>query len=329
MAKRTYEGTNAVDIVNQTQNKDYYNIITKGGDDEISLTLTNTWVNAGVDNDTVKSNIEGGNRINLAGGDDTYTGKGFASNNRHDEVYGGSGDDTMTVYTRQSDYFGDGGKDFISSAGYWNLLVGGKGIDTVSYQAQDKDKYIDGWGVDLDLAAGFARTGQGRKERIESFENAEGTSVGDGLVGSAANNKLWGMDGSDDIYGMKGTDKLFGGGGADYIYGGNGEDELTGGKGADHLWGDAGDDHFIFAALNEMGKGNKADVIEDFEDGDKIDLSAAGSFTYIHGQAFGNVAGELRFDNGVLLGDVDGDGTADFAIKVKDVNMLQDSDLIL
>lgn len=128
---------------------------------------------------------------------------------------------------------------------------------------------------------------------------------------------------------MKGNDKLFGGDGSDYLYGGNGNDQLTGGKGVDHLWGDSGKDHFIFAALNEMGKGNKADVVEDFETGDKIDLSGAGSFTYIHGQSFHNVAGELRFANGSLLGDVDGDGTADFAIKVKDVNMLQDSDLIL
>lgn len=329
MAKRTYEGDNGVDIVNQTQSKNYYNIITKGAADEISLTLTDTWVNAGTGNDTVKSNVEGGNRIALAAGADTYTGKGFAYGQGHDEVFGGAGNDTMTVFTRQSDYHGDGGNDYISSAGYWNLLIGGQGNDTVSYQAQDDDKHLKGWGVDLDLGAGVARTGQGRKELLDGFENAEGTSVGDGMIGSSANNKLWGFGGNDDLYGMKGNDKLFGDGGNDYLYGGNGADELTGGKGTDHLWGDAGNDHFIFAAVNEMGKGSKADVIEDFADGDKIDLHDAGSFTYIHGAAFGNVAGELRFANGVLLGDVDGDGTADFAIKVKDVNMLQDSDLIL
>lgn len=328
MAK-TYKGTSGPDTVNQTQNKNYYNILTYAGDDTISLTLTDTWVNAGADNDTVKSNVEGGNRIDLAGGDDTYTGKGFAGGNRHDQVYGGAGMDTMTVYTRQSDYYGDDGNDYISSAGYWNMLVGGKGTDTVSYQAQDNDKHVSGWGVDLDLGQQYARTGKGREEWIKGFENAEGTSVGDGLVGSSANNKLWGLGGQDDIWGMKGNDKLFGGDGSDYLYGGNGNDQLTGGKGVDHLWGDSGKDHFIFAALNEMGKGNKADVVEDFETGDKIDLSGAGSFTYIHGQSFHNVAGELRFANGSLLGDVDGDGTADFAIKVKDVNMLQDSDLIL
>lgn len=329
MAKKTYEGDNGVDIVNQTNDKDYYNIITKGGEDEISLTLTDTWVDAGDDNDIVKSDIEGRNRIDLGGGADTYTGKGFAKNNSHDEVYGGSGDDTMTVFTAQSEYWGGGGNDYISSAGYWNLLVGGDGNDTVSYQAQDDDKYLEGWGVDLDLGREFARTGEGRKEKLWDFENAEGTSFGDGILGSKADNKLWGMDGKDDVVGFKGNDQLFGGEGEDYLSGGNGKDELTGGDGEDHLEGGGGNDLFIFAHVSEMDKGSKADVIEDFDDGDKIDLSGAGSFTYIDDQNFGNVAGELRFEDGLLQGDVDGDGNADFEIKVKDVNSLQDSDFVL
>ena len=61
---KTYKGDNGVDIVKQTQSKDYYDIITKGGDDEISLTLTDTWVDAGDDNDIVKSDIE----VAVAGG---------------------------------------------------------------------------------------------------------------------------------------------------------------------------------------------------------------------------------------------------------------------
>jgi len=137
------------------------------------------------------------------------------------------------------------------------------------------------------------------------------------------------MDGKDDVVGFKGDDRLFGGDGEDFLSGGNGKDELTGGKGADHLEGGGNADHFIFADVNEMGKGSNADIIEDFEDGDKIDLSGAGSFTYINDQNFNNVAGELRFEDGILQGDVDGDGNADFEIKVKDVNALQDSDFTL
>lgn len=329
MGKNTYKGDNGVDIVNQTQKKDYFNIITKGGDDEISIKLTNTWVDAGDDNDFVKSNIEGANRIDLGGGEDTYINTGFAKNNRHDEVYGGAGNDTMTAFTRQSEYWGGGGKDFISSAGYWNLLVGGNGNDTVSYMTQDDDRHVRGWGVDLDLGYEYARTGQGREDTILKFENAEGTSYGDGLIGSKGDNKLWGMNGSDDVAGMKGNDQLFGGNGADYLYGGNGADQLTGGKGKDRLEGDAGADTFIFANTNETGKGNKADIIVDFDSGDKIDLSAAGSFSFIGDAGFSNSAGEVRFANGLLQGDVDGDGSADFEIKVKDVDSLQNSDFIL
>lgn len=329
MAKKTYEGDNGVDIVNQTNNKDYYNIITKGGDDEISLTLTDTWVDAGDDNDFVKSTVEGANRIDLGGNADTYVGKGFAKSGRHDEVYGGSGDDTMTLWTRQSEYWGGGGDDYMSSAGYWNKLVGGDGNDTVSYQAQDKDKYLEGWGVDIDLGREYARTGEGRKEKLWDFENAEGTSFGDGLIGAKGDNKLWGMAGKDDVAGMKGNDQLFGNEGEDYLYGGNGGDELTGGLGKDHLDGGGGNDLFIFASLDEMDKGNKADIIEDFENGDRIDLSGAGSLTYINDNDFNSVAGELRFEDGLLQGDVDGDGNADFEIKVKDVNSLQDGDFIL
>lgn len=329
MGKNTYEGDNNVDIVKQNQNHDWYNIITKGGDDQITVTLTQTWVNAGEDDDWVKSTVEGANRIALGAGNDTYIGNGFAKSGRHDEVYGGAGNDTMTIFTRHSDYHGDGGKDFISSAGYWNNIIGGNGNDTISYQAQDSDSYLKGWGVDLDLGSGIARTGEGRKEHIYDFENAEGTSYGDGMVGSAGNNKLWGMDGSDEIWGMKGDDKLFGGVGTDWLYGGNGADELTGGKGTDHLEGGGGKDVFIFASASELGKGNKADVILDFETGDKIDLSGVGGLTFVGKADFTGTAGELRFENGLLQADTDGNGKADFEIKVEDVKTLHDTDFNL
>ena len=331
MGKKTYKGDNGVDIVNQNDgNKAYYNIITKGGADQINLILTDTWVNAGDGADIVTSDVEGANRISLGNGKDTYTGEGFAKSGRHDEVYGGAGNDTMTIFTRQSDYFGNGGNDFISSAGYWNLLVGGSGNDTVSYMAQDDDSHIDGWGVDLDLGRQFARTGEGRKEKIVDFENAEGTSVGDGIAGSKGNNHLWGMGGQDDIWGFKGKDQLFGGDGGDRLYGGNGADELTGGIGVDKMWGDGGNDVFIFASADDTGKGSDADTIEDFESGDKIDLSAVASFDCIGDAAFNaSGAAELRFQNGVIEADVDGNGSVDFEIKVKDVNSLQDSDFIL
>jgi hypothetical protein len=59
-----------------------------------------------------------------------------------------------------------------------------------------------------------------------------------------------------------------------------------------------------------------------------IDLSAidantnaAGdqAFTYIAGAAFNHTAGELRFSDHLLQGDVNGDGTADFQVRINDI----------
>jgi hypothetical protein len=78
-------------------------------------------------------------------------------------------------------------------------------------------------------------------------------------------------------------------------------------------------------------------VIDDFDrsEGDKVDLSKidsgspSGSFDFIGDTAFSGTAGELRFHNQILSGDVDGDGKADFEIKVADVNTMHNSDFIL
>jgi serralysin len=66
-------------------------------------------------------------------------------------------------------------------------------------------------------------------------------------------------------------------------------------------------------------------VIADFiaAQGDRIDLrpidantlvAGAQAFTWIGGASFGSVAGQLRFADGSLSGDVDGNGVADFQI---------------
>ena len=78
-------------------------------------------------------------------------------------------------------------------------------------------------------------------------------------------------------------------------------------------------------------------MIADFERGDTIDLSridasAAANgdqaFAYIGAKAFSGTAGELHYVKGVLSGDIDGDGRADFSIEVE-VPALSTADLIL
>jgi Ca2+-binding RTX toxin-like protein len=139
------------------------------------------------------------------------------------------------------------------------------------------------------------------------------------IDGTSANNRLTGTGGADLIRGLAGNDTLLGNAGDDILIGGAGADKMTGGDGRDV---------FRFGALSDSPRGGGRDTIFDFNavDGpnhDIIDLSlidanknVAGdqSFSFIGAARFGRVAGQLRFEGGSLLGDVDGDGKADFEI---------------
>jgi Ca2+-binding RTX toxin-like protein len=125
--------------------------------------------------------------------------------------------------------------------------------------------------------------------------------------------------------------RIFGGAGGDSLRGGAGDDIIEGGGLGDALWGGYGRDVFVYRNLSDSA-GDAPDVIGDFHFGnDKIDLSLldadalqAGdqAFAWIGGEAFSGTAGELRvaFDGGMnmwaLLGDVNGDGAADFRLLV-------------
>jgi serralysin len=52
------------------------------------------------------------------------------------------------------------------------------------------------------------------------------------------------------------------------------------------------------------------------------------AFHFIHGQAFDNVAGELRFAGGHLQGDWNGDGNPDFDFTVTNAHLVK-GDFIL
>ncbi len=81
-------------------------------------------------------------------------------------------------------------------------------------------------------------------------------------------------------------------------------------------------------------------MITDFShsQGDKIDLhlidastKVAGdqAFTFIGGANFTGVAGQLHFQGGILSGDVNGDGRADFEVQVKGAASLVIGDFVL
>jgi hypothetical protein len=142
-----------------------------------------------------------------------------------------------------------------------------------------------------------------------------------------------------------GDDLLAGGRGKDTLLGFAGNDRITGGRGADRLFGGEGQDAFVFKVVGDSTPSSKGrDTIYDFsrKQGDMIDLSGIDAdrsldgdqaFTFIGRAGFHGLEGELRYSKikgGVMLqADVNGDAKADFAVVLKGVSSLLQSDFLL
>ena len=119
----------------------------------------------------------------------------------------------------------------------------------------------------------------------------------------------------------------------------------VGGFGADILTGGAGPDLFEFLSIAESTVANAGrDRIMDFNaaEGDQIDLrilntrlvdSGKPAFTFIGSDPFSHTAGELNFVGSgaaaFLKGDVNGDGVADFSVRLENVPTLTGADILL
>ncbi|MHC8288668.1 M10 family metallopeptidase C-terminal domain-containing protein [Pseudomonas sp. XS1P51] len=212
---------------------------------------------------------------------------------------GGLGADTMIGGTGNDTYFVDNLKDVVSETS--TLLTE---IDTVVTS------------LSYTLGANLENL------TLTGSDHLSGT-------GNTLNNVLTGNDGNNSLNGGAGNDLLDGGAGNDTLIGGLGTDTLTGGAGADL---------FVFNALYELGIGGFSDIITDFStlDGDKIDLSkfdanllSAGinKFSFIDSNDF-TAAGQLRFVDHVLYGNVNGDLGADFEIQLVGVNSFSSNELV-
>jgi len=165
--------------------------------------------------------------------------------------------------------------------------------------------------------------------------DADATTVTDVklTVATDAGGSLLGGAGNDTLVGRNGGDVLNGAGGNDYLTGNGGNDTLVGGTGADK---------FVFGGSYVSSGGT--DTVMDFShaQGDRLHLHSIDAkttvadnqaFTFIGATAFHKVAGELRYQvsgsDSYVQGDVNGDGVADFSIKVVGVGTLVSADFTL
>lgn len=297
----------------------------------------------GMDGDDTIDGMRGNDTLNGGEGDDALSGWGD-----EDILNGGEGIDTLDGGRGKDTLNGDNGADILYGQRGTDTLKGGAGEDKL-YGGQGRDSLDGGAGVDrleggvgddtyiVDVVGDVLHEGKfGGRDTVESavtwtlgvyFEELEltGSTAIDG-TGNAFKNKVTGNSGANKLLGLDGNDTLSGGGGAD---------SLTGGRGNDRMAGGAGADTFILTA-DSIGDGqHEKDRITDFSngDGDLINLTAIDADSTTDGdQAFTAVAEltgaagqmSLSYKGGTttLKLDIDGDGKADYTLKINgDVTM--------
>ncbi|PCD03076.1 hypothetical protein COC42_01230 [Sphingomonas spermidinifaciens] len=286
--------------------------------DNVGIAYGATIENAvgGGGNDVIIANSVA-NRIDGGAGSDTVSyataTSGVTVNLIAKLTLGGAAGDTLTSIEN------------ITGSKYNDILSGDLGDNTISGGVGGNDLLDGGWGTDT---LSYADALTGATVNLQTYQFA-GAAAGDfafnfeNVLGSAYDDVLTG-----NVF----ANVLTGGAGNDRLDGGVGNDTLDGGAGSDTLTGGVGKDLFKFSHAD-----GGYDVITDFAKNEKIDLSAidakttvAGNdaFTFVGANAFTGVAGEVRFANGLLQGDVNGDGTADFTVDIGNKSLVV-GDLVL
>ena len=241
--------------------------------------------------------------------------------NADDRLYGVGADDILSGQKGRDQAWGGGGDDRLLGGAQDDRLWGETGRDEI-YGGADADRI---WGGDQ----ADRLYGQGGADRIWGGRGAD---------------ILDGSGGADTAYGGAGNDELRGDGDRDALDGGSGRDRLIGGAAGDRLTGGAGVDTFVFNRTDNSQGGNATrDTITDFTRGtDRLDLSGIDAdtgtggdqaFGFIGTAAFTGTAGELRINAAggdlFLHGDVDGDGRAEFSLRLLGLGGLSADDIVL
>ncbi|HEY9344443.1 MAG TPA: calcium-binding protein [Inquilinus sp.] len=262
---------------------------------------------------------DGRNVLIGAAGDDALIGGGGI-----DKLHGGAGADGLAGGFGNDVLHGDAGADRLYGGDGDDVLYGDAGADRLD----GGDGNGDGYGVDV---ADYSNGSTGVVVSLFAGTASGGDAQGDSFVGI------------ESLSGSQGNDSLVGDSGRNALQGGNGNDVLIGARGEDYLTGGAGADRFLYIDVVHSPVGAGADWINDFSraQGDKIELwpidadtTIAGdqAFSFIGTALYSGVAGQLRYSfNGymsTIAGDVDGDSTSDFHIRLGPIALVA-SDFVL
>ena len=154
-------------------------------------------------------------------------------------VFAGAGNDTLFGSSGDDALWGEAGDDLITVSNGNDYLRGGTGVDT--YNAFDPNGTAN---LDVSLD-GVANDGRwfyfgGRIEEDNVYtdiENVIGGRGDDRITGSSANNRLEGGDGHDTLVGLSGNDTMLGGNGDDTLIDTQGTNTIGGGPGIDTVNG--------------------------------------------------------------------------------------------
>lgn len=291
--------------------------------------------------------IYGDNARSGAGGNDTLGG-----HTGNDTIYGGAGNDELGGSYDDDLLCGDAGNDMLSGGDGTDTLTGGAGADLLYGGSNGTDWVTYGdsaAAVNVRLIAGdtaYSTGGDAEGDAIYGVANVSGSRFNDTITDMPESNAynaniFMGLAGNDTLilggnhdtgYGGAGHDRLLGQAGNDRLFGDAGLDRLEGGLGADRLSGGQGADTFILRSAEDSTTALAGrDRIIDFARGqrDRIDLSAMdangsargnGTFSFVGEDRFGGSRAELRVIETAtgwrVMGDLDGDRVADFALDV-------------
>jgi Ca2+-binding RTX toxin-like protein len=212
-------------------------------------------------------------------------------------------------------------KDVNAPGTYFESIWDAGGFDSIAYNGA-KDAVIDLRPASLKYEYGGGGWVSYAHGIYGGFTIANGVTI-EVATGGSGNDKITGNDADNKLWGNGGNDAIVGGAGDDLVVGGAGKDTLTGG---------AGNDVFGYMFANESAIGANRDVILDFAEGDKIDLTPAGAKTFIGSNMFTGSAGQVRAvtlaDQTIVELDSNGDGLADAQVELKGVYTLDRLDFV-